>query len=284
MEKISQHVRVETGYFGANLGIIETPIGLFLVDAPMNPSDGDRFLKQIQPLGSVAWIIATDHHLDHFMGASFLPGTMVSHREVRGKFMPTFGPIEKIAERVSWSDPEGSERIKDLELKEPVLTFEKTLSFHLDSLEIHLETFPGHTPHTIAVRVEPDGVLFAGDNVVRGMHPFLHDAADPRAWIDSLNRMKALPFDLLVPGHGVVTDRGEIDVVSEKIETLIGRVRAAVNRGMSGEEIEEELRYLSPLEASVKSPAHRAFFRRLERRGIAHVISSLHRQGGSCDG
>ncbi len=274
MEKISQNVWVETEYFGANLGIITTNEGLVLVDTPMNPSDQDRLLKDIteRDLGDITWIVATDHHLDHFMGASFLPGKVISHRAVRGIFLNTFGPIEKIAERVSWSDPEGAERVKTLQVKEPAITFDGRLSLFLDPVSIHLERFIGHTPHTVAVRVEPDGVLFTGDNVVYGIPPFFHEAEEPLEWTQSLENINQLSFNTLVPGHGDVTGRATLYEMMNNVEDIINKVREALNRGLSDEDIQEKIRYLM---TDTEHPALNNFYRELEKRGIAHIIRAL---------
>jgi glyoxylase-like metal-dependent hydrolase (beta-lactamase superfamily II) len=274
MERISQNVWVETEFFGANLGVITTNEGLVLIDTPMNPSDQDRLLNDIKEkdLGAITWIIATDHHLDHFMGASFLPGKVISHQAVRGIFLDTFGPIEKIAERVSWSDPEGAERIKTLKVKEPVITFDRRLSLFFDPVSIHLESFVGHTPHTVAVRIEPDGVLFTGDNVVNGMPPFFHEAEKPLEWTQSLENINRLSFDTLVPGHGNVTDRETLYEMMTNVEDIIDKVRKALNRGGSDEDIQAKIRYLT---MDTEHPSLKNFYRELEKRGIAHITRAL---------
>ena len=275
MERVSQNVWIETQYFGANLGVIKTSMGLFLVDTPMNPTDHDPFLREVNQLGPIAWIIVTDHHLDHFMGASFLPGKIVSHNEVRGKFLKTFGPMARIVERVSWSDPAGAQKVRDFQVKEPSLTFEDKISFYVDPVEIHLETFPGHTPHTIAVRIEPDGVFFAGDNVVHEAPPFFHDAECPQHWIHSLQRMKTLPFRTLVPGHGPLADRGVLDGMIQTIERIKGEVREAMEGGMTDEEILDKIQYLPSFLSAVQSPAQKEFWRQLEKRGMERLIHAL---------
>ena len=278
MNKISENVWIETEYFGANIGIIKTNEGVVLIDTPMNPSDQDLLLKDIEEkkLGTITWMIATDHHLDHFMGASFLPGNVISHQAVRGKFLKTFGPIEKIVDRVSWSDPQGAERVKTLQVKEPVITFDGKLSLFFDPVSIHLERFVGHTPHTVAVRVEPDGVLFAGDNVVNGIPPFFHEAEKPLDWVKSLESMKQLSFNMLVPGHGDVTDRNVVDEMIKNVEAVIDKVKAAMNDGLSDEEIQEKVRYLSSFfDAKEIDPSQEVFYRQLEKRGVAWIINAL---------
>jgi len=280
MENISQNVWVETDYFGANIGIIKTTEGLILIDTPMNPTDQDLLLQEIKDreLGTISWIIATDHHLDHFMGASFLPGLVISHQAVRGKFLRTFGPIESIVERVSWSDPQGVERIKKLVVKEPAITFDGRLSLFFDPVTIHLEPFVGHTVHTLAVRVEPDGVLFTGDNVVNGMPPFFHEAEQPLEWVDSLKNMKQFPDRIVVPGHGNVTDGSAVDEMLKNIEAVVDLVKEARAQGHSEEKILDDVRYLTTPDRQVDNPNLEDFYRQLEKRGTAHILGALNRE------
>ena len=280
MEKISENIWVETELFGANIGIIKTDDGVVLIDTPMNPSDQDLLLKDIEEkkLGTITWMIATDHHLDHFMGASFLPGNVISHQAVRGKFLKTFGPIEKIVDRVSWSDPQGAEKVKTLEVKEPTITFDGKLSLFFDPVSIHVEGFVGHTTHTLAVSVEPDGVLFAGDNVVNGIPPFFHEAEKPLGWVKSLQEMNQLSFSTLVPGHGDVTDRNVVAEMIKNVEAVIDEVKTAINSGLSDEKIQKDVRYLSSIfDAKEIDPSQKAFYRQLEKRGVAHIIRALKR-------
>lgn len=278
MEKITDHIWVETELFGANIGIIQTESGVILVDTPMLPTDQDTLVKNImeENLGPIIWIIATDHHMDHFMGGSFLPGNIISHTAVRGKFMDTFGPLENIVDRVSWSDPEGAGRVKKLKVKEPMITFEEKLSLFLEPVSIHMESYIGHTIHTLAVCVEPDGVLFAGDNVVNGIPPFFHEAELPLGWAKSLQTMKQYAFSTVVPGHGDVTDRSVVDDMKKRVTSVVDEVKAALKSGMPQEEILEKTRYLSSFfDAADINPQQKAFYRELEKRGIAHIIGAL---------
>ncbi|MBW1698986.1 MAG: MBL fold metallo-hydrolase [Deltaproteobacteria bacterium] len=278
MEKINGNIWVETEYFGANIGIVKTSLGCVLIDTPMNPSDQDHLIKEVKnnELGEITWIITTDHHLDHFMGASFLPGKLISHHAVRGRFMKAFGPIEKIVKRVSWSDPKGAKRLRDFQIKEPLITFDGGLRLFFDRVTIHLKPFTGHTPHTICVRIEPEGVLFTGDNVVNSIPPFFHDAEEPLKWIDSLEAMKRLCFDILVPGHGKLAGREIIDEMIVKVQAVIDEVRGQLNSGMNEQQMYERIRYLTDFtDKQTENPALKEFYRQLEKRGVGKIIRAL---------
>lgn len=178
-------------------------------------------------------------------------------------------------ERVSWSDPAGAQKLVDFQVKEPFLTFEGELSFYLHPVEIHLGMFPGHTPHTIAVRVEPDGVLFAGDNVVNGAPPFFHESECPRVWIHSLRRMKAWKFRKLVPGHGDLSNSEIIEVMIQTIEKVMEMVQDGITQGISDEEIQEKVRYLPLFKGILENGPQKDFWRQLERRGIGRMANRL---------
>jgi glyoxylase-like metal-dependent hydrolase (beta-lactamase superfamily II) len=157
-----------------------------------------------------------------------------------------------------------------------MIVFADKLSLFLEPVSVHLESFIGHTTHTLAVRVEPDGVLFAGDNVVNGIPPFFHEAELPLGWIKSLQDMQQYSFSTLVPGHGDVTDRSVVDDMMKNVQSVIDEVKAALKSGISDKEIQEEVRYLTSFfDAQDINPQQKAFYRELEKRGVVWIMNAL---------
>ena len=64
---------------------------------------------------------------------------------------------------------------------------------------------PGHTPGQVAVHVPEERVVFTGDTIFHGCQTWLM-TSDVDQWIASLDRIRALDVDTVVPGHGPVTD------------------------------------------------------------------------------
>jgi len=87
---------------------------------------------------------------------------------------------------------------------------------------------PGHTLTNISVWLAEDGVLFTGDCLIRGYVPNLESGGpnEWKLWLQSLDRLDALPVKTLVTGHGLVS-RGD------EVRDCIYRVRATLIEALS---------------------------------------------------
>ena len=64
---------------------------------------------------------------------------------------------------------------------------------------------PAHTPEDLVVFLPSERVLFAGDIVFRGRIPFVGQA-DSRHWIAALDTLLAFDANIVVPGHGPMSN------------------------------------------------------------------------------
>ena len=115
------------------------------------------------------------------------------------------------------------------------IVFTADLTLRLGGHTFELLHTPGHTPGQIAVYVPEERVVFTGDTVFSGCQTWLM-TSDVEQWIKSLDRIRALDFDVLVPGHGPVT--GKQSLASQRAVLLEWQaaVAAAVASGWSREE------------------------------------------------
>jgi glyoxylase-like metal-dependent hydrolase (beta-lactamase superfamily II) len=65
---------------------------------------------------------------------------------------------------------------------------------------------PNHTRGDIAIWVEADRILFAGDLAMRAQPAFASPYSNLRQWLASLDRLEALKPVLIVPSHGPTDD------------------------------------------------------------------------------
>jgi glyoxylase-like metal-dependent hydrolase (beta-lactamase superfamily II) len=84
---------------------------------------------------------------------------------------------------------------------------------------------PGHVPSEISVYHPESQVLFAGDTVYEGM-PLTTKFGGPkewRLWIKSLEKLQRLDIRNIVPGHGNICGKEEIQRNIEYLEELLAK-------------------------------------------------------------
>lgn len=72
---------------------------------------------------------------------------------------------------------------------------------------------PGHAEHHICLLLEEDGLLFSGDHILCGSTTVVDPPdGDMRAYVTSLERLAAEPFDFVLPAHGHVISRAKTEI------------------------------------------------------------------------
>jgi glyoxylase-like metal-dependent hydrolase (beta-lactamase superfamily II) len=140
-----------------------------------------------------------------------------------------------------------------------VITFKHELTLHVGNHTFRMIHMPGHTTSQAAILVEDDGVVFTSDNVFCKCHTWLQEA-DPAAWLKALDAMRALRAEMLVPGHGPVTDKRYLDEQGAFIEEWVDYVKRGVDKGLTKEDAVASLtamtdRYPMDVEQEGMAPA-----------------------------
>jgi cyclase len=230
MKQLSSNVWTETGQRGANHGVIDTGDGLVLIDGPQKPSDTVRLRDEIERMGTLKYILNTEPHGDHWTSNGFFDVPVVSHRGVRERMLET--DMAAHVERVGTFGPDEAPLLVGYEANVPGLTYETSMTLHVGNHTFRLINMPGHTPYQSAILVEEEGIVFTSDNVFCGVQMWIQEG-DPDAWQKSLGDLRALPAEMLIPGHGPVTDKRYLDEQGAFISEWVDYVRSAVDRGLS---------------------------------------------------
>ncbi len=256
MQQLTRNVYAETTFHGANLGCIVTGEGLVLIDAPPNPTNAVKWQKEVNSKGEVKYLINTEAHEDHIIGAFFFPVPVISHEKTRDEIIAT--STKELLDIVAAIDPAGLPLVKDFKKNVPTITFSEALTLYMGKHTFQLIYLPGHTPGQTAVLIPEEKVLFTGDNITNKMQNFLH-SANPIFWLESLKKIEELEFEHLVPGHGPVCDKSVIAEQYRYIERCIETIKKAIDGGMTREEalgkvslperfpLPDELKYFGPI-------------------------------------
>ncbi len=118
------------------------------------------------------------------------------------------------------------------ETKLPTRTFEKSLSLRVGDRAVELfEVGPAHTRGDVIVHVPDARCVFTGDILFVEGTPIVWEGPVSN-WIAACDRILALEPELVVPGHGPITDRRGVDAMRAYFVWLTREARARFDAGL----------------------------------------------------
>jgi glyoxylase-like metal-dependent hydrolase (beta-lactamase superfamily II) len=123
----------------------------------------------------------------------------------------------------------------------PQVTFSDRLTLELGGTMLEL-VYVGknHSDNSIVMRFPRERLLFAVDFIPVNSYSFrdFPDAYLPD-WIESLRRVEAMDFDVLVPGHGPLGTRANVTMFREYLQDLRSEVVRYARDGKSVDEMKQ---------------------------------------------
>jgi len=254
--------------FNSNAMVIVNDDDVVLIDSHVTPSKARDLIAAVKTLtpNPITALINSHHHWDHAHGnQEFADIPIIGHEFTYMKL--TTAPLEegtytrgiagndarldRMREQIK-STTDTSERAQleaDLELFAahvrdfdeiapipPTVTMNDRMTLYRGGREIQI-MFLGraHTGGDVAVYFPDDKVVFTGDMALGGPS-YLGDGFVDE-WPQTLENLKALDFDVFVPGHGgPVTDLNRIDLVQEYYRDLWQKTAVKHEAGVDVEE------------------------------------------------
>lgn len=242
-----------------NTAFVVAPEGVVVIDSGPSRLYGEQLRRAIAGVTTkpLLKVFNTHHHPDHYLGnqvfadtpTAALPATIAGQRGEGGAF----------AENLYRMAGDWMKGTESTPAREPVVPGPQLIG----GREFELMLFSGHTQGDLAILDRRSGVLFAGDLVFWNRAPTTPHA-DIATWLAALDRLEALPFRMMLPGHGeAVPDARGIVQTRSYLRWLDMALRSATERG---EEMTELLAHPMPPELA-GIPLSRLEF----ARSIAHL-------------
>jgi cyclase len=253
MEFVTPNIRTNTGLRGCNPSYVVTSDGVVVIDTPQLPTKAVAMRAEAESHGPIRYIINTEHHVDHIFGNYYFKGagTVVNHQGLFDRFMVVYPELDPFAyafesipgpaaKGTDLDDPAGlalwpdrDEYYADPNKGKIVFTGDLTLT--VGDHTFNLLHTPGHTPGQVAVHVPEERAVFTGDTIFSQCQTWLM-TSNVDEWITSLDRIRALDIDHVVPGHGPVQPKAYIEVQRSMLLEWKTAVAVAVGKGWSREE------------------------------------------------
>jgi cyclase len=223
---------------GGNVGVSAGEDGVFLVDDQYAPMT-ERIRAAVATLSPrpIRFVFNTHWHGDHTGGNENLGRAgvlIVAHDNVRRR-MSTEQFIEQLNDRVPASPRAAL----------PVVTFSDDVTFWLNGDSVHaFHVDPAHTDGDALVHFQRANAIHMGDIFFNGAYPFVDTSSGGslRGVIAACDRALAMANEgtRIIPGHGPLATRADLQRYRDVLATSLERVTAAVAAGKTLEQLKAE--------------------------------------------
>jgi glyoxylase-like metal-dependent hydrolase (beta-lactamase superfamily II) len=220
-ERISENVYwfQSEVYAQVTAGVVVGPQWALVIDTLALPEETLAMRDYVEHvLGvQVHYIINTHYHADHTWGNCFFPGaTIISHSMCRDLLIERGIPALENARKQN-------QTFRQVKIVLPHLTFNQgTLNVRVGKKNLSIMPTAGHSPDGIAVLVEEDRVLFAGDSFMPLPYVVDGNAEEIAASIKKIGRMG---LENIIQGHGDIILRGEIEAAVKENLFYLANIR-----------------------------------------------------------
>lgn len=275
-------VHVAVGYGLANAILVEGPTGAFVVDTLSSVAEGRAVRAAFREITDkpVVALIYTHNHADHIMGARAFADSpdipVYAHSSTAAHIDRVLNVLRPVLTRRSVrmfgthlddnslvnagiGPSLGMGPDSEIGVLRPNRVFDDVLEAEIAGLRVHLQHAPGETNDQIMVWLPDSGVLMPGDNIYRAF-PNLYTIRgtayrDVRAWVDSLDRMRALRPEYLVPSHtsplsGSQAVQRVLTDYRDAIQFVHDQTIRGMNQGLTADELADQVRLPPHLAAS----------------------------------
>jgi cyclase len=245
------YLQPDGGWGWSNAGLIIGQCECLLVDTLFDERLTASMLQELRATSGktpqeIGVVVNTHANGDHSFGNALLPSAEIIASRSSATEMAEVTPnmlAQMMASSVSLGETGeylrtifGSFHFDSARGRLPTRTFDGELQLQLGDCDVHLiEVGPAHTEGDVLVHVPRDRVVYTGDILFIDSTPIMW-AGPIGNWLKACERIAAMDVDVIVPGHGPMTDRGGVERVAQYLRYIDAEARKRFDAGMSAEE------------------------------------------------
>ena len=254
---------------GSNSAVIVNADDVLIVDSHISPASGRAMLEELRSITDkpVRFLVNTHFHYDHVNGNQvFAPAADVighdyTRRKLtgdvlqRGMFADVLRglprQLDDLKARAAEEADAGAktrleqqlrvqtayaDSLEDLKLTPPTVVLDDRMTLFRGDREIRLLFLGrGHTGGDVVAYLPKERVLCSGDLLVNGLPNLIDGFIND--WPDTLEKLKGLDFDEVIPGHGEpFTGKERIDWLQAFLRDLWQQASALHEQHVSAED------------------------------------------------
>jgi len=253
---------------GANSPIILTDTEALIIDSEITPAAARALVADLKAVTDkpIRYVVDSHYHYDHAFGNQvFGPEVQViGHENTRKRLLGNtmeqytyLSSVEPVPARVAAlrersakeTDPQQKaalerqianslaylEQVKEIKVTPPGVTLDRKMTLFRGGREIQILYFGrGHTDTDVVVYLPKEKIVCTGD-LMESVISYMGDAYLDE-WPATLDRLMALDFDTVMPGHGVVfKGKGHIEAFQRYLRDVSKQARELKTAGVAAE-------------------------------------------------
>jgi glyoxylase-like metal-dependent hydrolase (beta-lactamase superfamily II) len=246
--RLSDNAYAYTAEGDPNSGVVIGDDGVMVIDAQATPAMAEDVIRRVRTVTDkpIKYVVLSHYHAVRVLGASAYKAREIIASQATYEMIKERGKEDMASEIGRFPRLfRGAEAIPGLTW--PTMTFDRELTLWMGSLEVRLiHVGAGHTRGDTIVWLPSQKVLFSGDLVEFNAGIYTGDA-HLQEWPESLEQLRALRPDKLVPGRGpalmtAADSVKAIEFTQNFVRALYASAKDGVSAGKNLKQVYEDAR------------------------------------------
>ncbi len=187
-----------------NIGIVVGSRATLIIDTGLGRRNGEVVMREVAKVSrnSELYFASTHFHVEHTLGYNAFPASAKYVNAVVQEAEFAEGGVPQV-KAFSGFSPAIAERLTGATRRVADITFDREHVLDLGGVRVRLMMVgPTHTKGDVALFVEGDAVLFAGDVVMNNSFVAANQNSSMKAWLAAFDLFATLGPTTIVPAHG----------------------------------------------------------------------------------